>query len=92
MKQQRNYNPVSFDNLQMFGDMDADAHRALSARGGIASGISRRQRRELRENIEAYMMVQCMGEEALDDLKQFRRWRKRRDAMRKKRERSTNKA
>jgi hypothetical protein len=85
MKRQRNYNPVSLNNLVTFADMDEQRHKELSSLGGIASGLSRRERSEHKAEIEAYMTTMFLAEECLGTLKEYRRWLKRKRSMEKKR-------
>ena len=75
-------------NLIQFDQMPLELHRELSARGGRASGETRRRRAEARKAAE--QVFQCFWElEELDDeWLDFQRWKKRRDQARRKRTKS----
>jgi len=47
------YNLKSYLNLTPFDEMDADRHRELSRRGGLASAEIRRHRKKQREALDA---------------------------------------
>lgn len=48
------YNPKSLENLITFDKMDAELHRELSRRGGLASSAVRRRARERAEMLTAF--------------------------------------
>jgi hypothetical protein len=70
----------------MFGsaDMSPEQHRALSSKGGVQSGVSRREKAERKAEIEDYMSTRFLAEECLGELKQYRRWLKRKRSMERK--------
>ena len=88
-------NSTNYENLITFADMPPERHRELSARGGVASGISRRKKRDLQiqcaEMLTTSFIVGEVTREFQSDMKEFMRWKKRRDKARKKQGRSTKK-
>jgi len=76
-------------NLIPFDAMSSERHRELSARGGRASGEARRNKKALREQLQAKMEQYAQAEGFIDDIGEFNRWKKRRAKARAKRERTT---
>ena len=48
-------NPNSRKNLKSFRDKSEEVHKAESAKGGIASGIAKRKKAELKEAAQAWL-------------------------------------
>ena len=49
------YNLKSYLNLTPFNEMDKETHKAISSRGGKASGEARRRKKQQREALDALM-------------------------------------
>ena len=65
------------DNLTPFDEMPPERHRALSAKGGVASGIAWRRKRALREYCTV-MMAQALAVDCVaEDVREFIKWKKR---------------
>ena len=65
------------DNLTPFDEMHPERHRAISAKGNVASGIARRRKRALREYC-TMMMAQAMAVDCVaEDVREFIKWQKR---------------
>ena len=74
----------NIENLTPFNEMPPERHREISAMGGRASGAARRKDRALREYCTILMAQAFAIEPLADDLREFKRWKKRRDAKLKK--------
>ena len=73
-------------NLIPFDKMPPERHRELSAKGGQASGEARRRARYLREVAATSLMMADAVFDLKDDIKAFRRWQKRRNEAKAKRD------
>lgn len=74
-------------NLTPFSEIPPERHRELSAKGGIASGVKRRERRDLRQRLEKALLREAVANEVCQKLtdKLFAEWALRRiHKMRKK--------
>jgi hypothetical protein len=90
----RTISPISLNNLIQFGseDMPPEVHRALSAAGGRASGVSRRERSAKKKQIAEYLENRALQENIIDDIMSYRKWLARKRSMeRKKAEREARK-
>ena len=65
-------------NLIQFDAMPPERHRELSARGGVASGEARRKKAAVQAAIQEAFERYATAEGLLEDVKEFKRWKKRR--------------
>lgn len=77
MWQGRKYNTNSVKNLIPLQDRTPEERREISRMGGIASGIARAYKREIRETAERTFDAYLLSEGYLNqDIKDFREWQK----------------
>ena len=63
-------------NLIQFDEMSTERHRELSARGGRASGETRRRKAAMRASLRDTLEKYAIAEELIDDIHEFHRWQK----------------
>jgi len=66
--------------VRKFSNMPPERHRKISAMGGRASGIARRKKRAMREYCNILLIQAFAVESAVDEIREFRQWKKRRNA------------
>ena len=82
---------IRYNNLIPFDEMSPERHCELSARGGRASGESRRRKAEFQAVAQEMMMRYYFIDSLEEDIQAFRRWKKRHDKAKTNRERTPEK-
>lgn len=85
MRSRRQYN---IENLIQFDEMTPEQHRELSAKGGRASGETRRKKKALQDSFYNIMEQHAVAEGFIEDLAEFEKWKKQRAKARTKRKRT----